>query len=107
MNEKEFLLALKRTKRQYYWSLDSRGNIRARARNHFVGDVKDNCFCPITAVGRFNRKGTVPISIPGQVGFKLGICLNMEDSIVRGADMDSNRGHAQVIRGRMRRVLGI
>ncbi len=99
MSETQFLLALNKTTKAYRWEFGPDGKtIIGTARS---GKGKFN---PVTAVNRFFNRKT---STTNAAGTKLGLSLTLVNNIVSASAGVSNRGNAQVLRGKIRQVLGI
>ena len=105
MSETKFLLALSKTTKAYSWKIVN-NTIIGVARN---GKTRGLSFDPVTALCRFNGKGTFSNTCKGrnQAASKIGIqnCMlkNVEDAVTA----KSNRGHSQTLRGKIRQVLEV
>ena len=95
MSEMQFLLALQKTKKSYKWQL--RGNkIRGVAKN---GKDRGEVFDPVTdEVTQRGRK---------RAGKSTGLSTTLTHTAIHAADAKSNRGNSQVLRGRIRQILGL
>ena len=105
MTEMQFLLALQKTKKSYKWHL--RGNkIRGVARN---GNDRGELFDPVTAVTRYTGNGTYEVTQRGRkrAGKSTGLSTTLTHTAIHAADAKSNRGNSQVLRGRIRQILGV
>lgn len=91
MTETEFLSLLSKTPGQYKWA-EKNGKIVATGRNHVSKDVTFN---PISAVKRFTRRKNLNIS------------PEMEQNIWRAITAKSNHGYTQVLRGRIKKAVGL
>ena len=105
MTETQFLLALSDTTKAYNWSLDGK-TIVAVAKN---GKTRGQKFDPITAVCRSTGKGTYPSTARGKrtAAKKLGVNTTLTTSLTSATKACSNRGNGQVLRGRIRQVVGV
>ena len=107
MNEQEFLNQLSKTTKAYRWRVNEGGKIRAKVRNH-VSKVKSqigvNEFDPVTAVTRFTKNGTYAVWNANQVP---NINQTVKSNAIDAADAQHNVGHCQVLRGRMKKALGL
>ena len=105
MTETQFLLSLSRTTKSYRWYVQG-NKIRARARN---GKTRGQVFDPVTAVARFTGHGNYGVNQKGRkaAGKATGLTPLLTTSVVNATEAKSNRGNGQVLRGRMRQVLGV
>tara|TARA_R100001377_G_scaffold84658_1_gene68717 strand:+ start:2287 stop:2604 length:318 start_codon:yes stop_codon:yes gene_type:complete len=105
MSEIQFLLALQKTKKSYKWHLQG-NKIRGVARN---GKDKGEMFDPLTALSRYNGKGTYKVTQSGRVraGRSSGLSSTLTNTVIFATDAKSNRGGGQVLRGRIKQVLDI
>ncbi len=105
MSETKFLLALSRTTKAYSWKIVN-NIIVGVAKN---GKTRGLSFDPVTALCRFNGKGTFSNTCKGrrEAANKIGIqnCMlkNVEDAVTA----KNNRGHSQTLRGKIRQVLEV
>lgn len=105
MTETQFLLALQKTTKSYKWYL-SGNKIRAKARN---GKDRGEVFDPLTAVSRYTGKGTYSVNKRGRsrAGKSTGLSTTLTQNLICATDAGSNRGGSQVLRGRIRQILGL
>ena len=101
MNQQTFLEALSQTTKAYSWSYDH-NRIVGVARN---GTARGQRFNPITAVARTMRLGTFANTKRGTV--QAARALGRTTGTVNSVLSTSNRGNAQVVRGRLLESLGI
>ena len=105
MTEIQFLLALSDTTKAYKWYL--KGNkIRAKARN---GKTKGKVYDPITAVARSSGHGNYGVNQRGRkaAGKANELTPTLANSVVNATEATSNRGNYQVLRGKIKQVLGL
>ena len=100
MTETQFLLALSQTTDAYKWSVDN-NKISGKARN---GKARGEKFAPITAVCRYNGQGSLT---PCKAACKMGMTKTLASNVTDATKAKSNRGNSQVLRGKIRQVLGI
>jgi len=105
MTETQFLVALSQTTDAYKWSVTNK-KIVGVARN---GKTRGKNFDPVTAVCRSTGKGTYTSTCSGkrQAATKLGLTSVLAENVSSATQAKSNRGNYQVLRGRMRQVLGV
>ena len=105
MTEMQFLLTLQKTKKSYEWHL-SGNKIRGKVKN---GKDRGELFDPLTAVSRYTGNGTYDVTKRSRqrAGRSLGISTTLTNTIVGAADAKSNRGSEQVLRGRIKQILGL
>jgi hypothetical protein len=101
MNGNEFYKVLSKLKTKFKWQVDENNNIVATRGN----DV----YNPITAIG-----ATVGYSAPSsnkreslKLARALGLDRTFSEHVYDAANCLANRGQAQIVRGRMRSVLGL
>tara|TARA_Y100000310_G_C20464384_1_gene706906 strand:- start:85 stop:414 length:330 start_codon:yes stop_codon:yes gene_type:complete len=104
-SETQFLLALQKTQKSYRWYLAG-NKIRGRARN---GKDRGEVFDPVTAVSRYTGKGTYEVTQRGRkrAGKSTGLSATLTNTVVNAADAMYNHGGSQVLRGRMKQILGL
>ena len=105
MTEIQFLLALSDTTKAYKWYL--KGNkIRAKARN---GKTKGQVYDPITAGARSAGHGDYSVNQRGRkaAGKASELTSTLSNSVVQATEATCNRGNYQVLRGRIKQVLGL
>ena len=105
MTEIQFLLALSDTTKAYKWYL--KGNkIRAKARN---GKTRGKVYDPITAVARYMGQGDYGVNKRGRkaAGKASELTSTLSNSVVQATEATCNRGNYQVLRGRIKQVLGL
>ena len=105
MTETEFLIALSQTKNAYRWTTEGK-SIVGVAKN---GKTKGKKFDPLTAVCRYAGKGTNPSTKRGstKAGKQLGITTTLACNLTSATKALSNRGNAQVLRGKLKQALGL
>ena len=105
MSETRFLLALGKTQKSYKWYLAGK-KIRAKARN---GKDKGDTFDPINAVSRYTRNGTYEVTKRGRqrAGKSTGVSNTLTNTMICATDAKCNRGGSQVLRGRIKQILGL
>ena len=101
MTETQFLVALSQTTDAYKWSVEN-NKITGKARN---GKTRGKKFDPLTAVCRYTTQTT--LTSPCKAACKMGMTKTLASNITDATKAKSNRGSSQVLRGRMRQVLGI
>ena len=105
MTETQFLLALSQTTKSYSWTLEGK-TIVGTAKN---GKTRGKKFDPLTAVCRSTGQGTYASTCRGRksAASKLGITAKLASNVSQAAKAASNRGNGQVLRGKIRQVLGV
>ena len=105
MTETQFLVELSKTTGAYSWSVDGK-QIVGTAKN---GKTRGKKFDPMTAVCRSTGKGTYPSTCRGKcsAATKLGVTQSLAQNVSNATQARSNRGNDQVLRGRIRQVLGV
>jgi hypothetical protein len=101
MNQSQFLDQLSAISNSYTWSYED-GTIVGTARN---GNARGQVFNPITAIARSTRVGE--FSNTKRDTTRAARSLGLSTSTLNGLYCHSNRGNAQVLRGRMRSALNI
>ena len=101
MNQEQFFQTLSQTTNAYKWSYEG-NQVVGVARN---GADRGKTFNPVTAVARTQRLGTYANTKSGTItaANQLGLSQGTASSVL----CTSNRGNAQVVRGRTLRSLGI
>ena len=101
MNQEQFFQRLSQTINAYKWSYEG-NQVVGVARN---GADRGKTFNPVTAVARTQRLGTYANTKRGTItaANQLGLSQGTASSVL----CTSNRGNAQVVRGRTLRSLGI
>src|SRR5210317_1060115 len=91
MNQNEFLTALSKVSNGYKWDYYTD--------NRLLGVRGGRTFNPVTAVAHSQGHGFFPANKKGTVraAKKLGMTTNLANAIYS----QSNRGHAQIVRGKM------
>tara|TARA_R110002167_G_scaffold42236_2_gene128419 strand:+ start:449 stop:766 length:318 start_codon:yes stop_codon:yes gene_type:complete len=105
MNQLKFLLTLADTTKAYSWKVDG-NKITGVARN---GADKGRPFDPLTAACRYTTNKTYPNTKRGRQSAArvLGLSKLMSNSVQDATQASTNRGHAQVLRGHIKQVLGL
>lgn len=100
MNQSSFLSTLKKIRNCFNWDTNETNNYYGVAR---YGQYKGRSFNPITAVALSLNLGYFPNTTSGiqRATQKLGITNQFVEAIFS----PSNRGHAQVVRGKLNDVL--
>jgi len=96
-----FYKALRSVRKSYNWSLDENNNIVATRGN--------SIYNPITAIANYlgvrtvgnNKKTTL------QVARALGLEKDFAEQVYSATNCLTNRGQSQIVRGRVRRALGL
>ena len=105
MTETQFLMALSETTKAYKWTIDG------KSFGGFAKNVKSRGekFDPITAVCRSAGKGTYPSTARGKktAAKKLGVDTTLTSSVSVATKATTNRGNGQVLRGKIRQVVGV
>jgi hypothetical protein len=101
MNQTQFLNELSSVSNSYTWTYAGNSLIGVACN----GQDRGLSFNPITALARSQRFGTFPRTKRGTSAASraLGLSVTTVDSILSS----SNRGNAQVVRGRMLSTLGV
>lgn len=101
MKQEQFLQSLSQITNSYNWSYEG-NRIVGVARN---GSDRGKTFNPVTAVARSTRAGTYANTKRGttQAASRLGLSSGTASSVL----CTSNRGNAQVVRGRILNSLGM
>jgi len=101
VNQEQFFQTLSQTTNAYKWSYEG-NQVVGVARN---GADRGKTFNPVTAVARTQRLGTYANTKRGTItaANQLGLSQGTASSVL----CTSNRGNAQVVRGRTLRSLGI
>lgn len=101
MNATQFLNAMNDVARSYKWEYVD-GQIVGTAKN---GRLKGERFNPVTALARTRRVTEQPNTTSGtRVASK---ALNLASTVSEGLLSNSNRGYAQIIRGKVLKALNI
>ena len=105
MTEIQFLLTLSDTTDAYKWYLEG-NKIRAKARN---GKTRGQVYDPITAVARYTGHGNYGVNKRGRkaAGKASELTNTLSNSVVQATEATCNRGNYQVLRGRIKQVLGL
>ena len=100
MNQEQFFQTLSQTTNAYKWSYEG-NQVVGVARN---GAARGKTFNPVTGVARTQRLGTYANTKRGTItaANQLGLSQGTASSVL----CTSNRGNAQVVRGRTLRSLG-
>jgi len=105
VTETQFLVELSKTTTAYSWSVDGK-QIVGTAKN---GKTKGKKFDPLTAVCRSTGKGTFSSTCKGKskAATKIGVTKTLAQNVSNATQAKSNRGNDQVLRGKIRQVLGV
>ena len=107
MERSEFYNKLSQTSSTYNWEVNDKSqNLIAEGTR---GKVKGVTLNPVTAVAYRQGKGVYASNKRGtlQAGKALGLPRTFTDSVYQASTNHSNRGHSQVVRGRIRSALEI
>ena len=100
MTETQFLVRLSQTTNAYEWSVEN-NKITGKARN---GKARGKKFDPLTAVCRYTTQATLTSC---KAACKMGMTKTLASNVTDATKAKSNRGNSQVLRGKMRQVLGV
>ena len=105
MTETQFLMALSQTTKSYSWTLEGK-TIVGTAKN---GKTRGEKFDPLTAVCRSTGQGTYASTCRGRqrAASKMGVSPTLASNVSQAVKAASNRGNGQVLRGKIRQVLGV
>lgn len=105
MTETQFLVTLAQTKGAYRWKTEGK-TIVGVAKN---GKTRGEKFNPMTAVCRSTGMGTYSATKTGtkRAASKLGASVTLAYNVTEAAQAKSNRGNTQVLRGKIKQVLGL
>ena len=105
MTESQFLVALSQTTSAYKWTVDNK-KIVGTAKN---GKTRGKKFDPVTAVCRSVGRGTYASTCSGKkkAATKIGLTTTLAENVSSATQAKANRGNYQVLRGKMRQVLGV
>jgi hypothetical protein len=98
MRESEFLNELNCVSRSYNWADEDLTGVAKNGRNG-----RGSVFNPITALARTKRLGVFKSTREGTL--KAAKALGLQQSMVTALFSDNNRGHSQVLKGRVRKAL--
>jgi len=106
MERNDFYKALSNVKNSYEWQIDNDNNIVATKSR---GKNRGSLFNPVTAVASLNgytvdgnnKRATL------KAGTALGLPRSFTEHLYEATVSRSNRGHAQVVRGKIRSALEI
>ena len=101
MTETQFLVTLSQTTDAYKWSVEN-NKITGKARN---GKARGKKLDPLTAVCRYTTQTT--LRSPCKAACKMGMSKTLASNVTDATKAKSNRGNSQVLRGKMRQVLGV
>ena len=105
MNQLTFLMNLSNTRKAYKWSVNGK-DIVAVAKN---GADTGKKFDPITATCRYTTNKTYPNTKRGRqiAANTLGLSKSLSAGVQDATKATTNRGSSQVLRGRIKQVLGL
>ena len=105
MTETQFLITLAQTRKAYNWSTEGK-TIVGVAKN---GKARGKKYAPITAVCRYAWNGTNPSNKRGtnKAVKQLGMTPTLTKNVSNATQATSNRGNSQVLRGKIKQVLGL
>jgi hypothetical protein len=95
MNQYEFLEALESVASQYSWEYVDNRLVGVSRR----GTTKGLSFNPVTAVANSYGLGVFPSTKRGTL--RAGSRLGITEELANAVHSQSNRGHAQIVRGKM------
>ena len=99
MNQYEFLEALESVSSQYTWDYSDNRLVGVSRR----GSTKGLSFNPVTAVANSYGLGVYPSTKRGTE--RAARLLGMTNELANAVYSQSNRGHAQIVRGKMLSIL--
>lgn len=101
MTQTQFINALSRVRNSYSWKYS--GNTLVGVARY--GNDRGKVYNPVTALARTLRVGNFTNTVTGtrQAASRLGLTTELVNAILSG----SNRGHAQIVRGKMIDVLPV
>jgi len=102
----DFYTKLSETSLTYNWELNGSQTVVATGSR---GKVKGVSLNPVTAVAYRQGKGVYASNQRGtrQAGKALGLSRTFTDNLYQATTNYSNRGHSQVVRGKIRSALGV
>jgi hypothetical protein len=102
----EFYSKLSQTSSTYNWEVGTSQNVTATGKR---GRVKGVSLNPVTAVAYKQGKGVFASNKRGtrQAGKALGLTKTFTENLYQATTNMSNRGHSQVVRGKIRSALEI
>ena len=102
----EFYSKLSQTSSTYGWEVSPSQSVTATGRR---GKVKGMTLNPVTAVAYKLGKGVFAPTKRGttQAGKALGVTKTFTENLYQATTNKSNRGHSQVVRGKIRSALEI
>ena len=102
----EFYSKLAQTSSTYGWEVSTSQSVTATGRR---GKVKGMTLNPVTAVAYKLGKGVFAPTKRGttQAGKALGLTKTFTENLYQATTNTSNRGHSQVVRGKIRSALEI
>ena len=101
MTETQFLVTLSQTTDAYKWSVEN-NKITGKARN---GKARGKKFDPMTEVCRYTTQTT--LKSPCKAACKMVMSKTLASNVTDATKAKANRGNSQVLRGKMRQVLGV
>ena len=106
MEISEFYQKLSQTSSTYKWEVSSSQKLTATRKR---GKVKGASLNPVTAVAYKQGKGVFASNKRGtqQAGKALGLSKTFTENLYQATTNQSNRGHSQVVRGKIRSALGV
>ena len=106
MEISEFYTKLSQTSSTYDWEVSSSQKLTATGKR---GKVKGASLNPVTAVAYKQGKGVFASNKRGtqQAGKALGLTKTFTENLYQATTNQSNRGHSQVVRGKIRSALEI
>ena len=106
MDTQDFYQKLSQTSSTYNWEVSSSQSVTAQGKR---GKVKGATLNPVTAVAYKQGKGVFASNKRGtqQAGKALGLTKTFTENLYQATTNQSNRGHSQVVRGKIRSALEI
>ena len=106
MESRECYSKLSQTSSTYQWEGSEKKTITATGKR---GKVKGSALNPVTAVAYKQGKGVFASNKRGtqQAGKALGLTKTFTENLYQATTNHSNRGHSQVVRGKIRSALGV
>ena len=101
MTQTEFLSVVSGVKNSYKWTYVNNQLVGVAK----YGEDRGRTFNPVTALCRTLRAGVYPSTVNGTLSAAKALGLN--EDLARAVVSQSNRGHAQIVRGKLLRALNV
>lgn len=101
MTQTEFLSVIGGVKNSYSWTYKDNKLVGVAK----YGQDKGRVYNPITALCRTLRAGSYPATVNGTLS--AAKALGISEDLARAVVSQSNRGHAQIVRGKLLRALNV